>query len=135
MIRNLLSYQTNIRMKLKSESIDYDTIWFPLKSSIEGLNSSFRSWITQGKRKEQVAYIEPKYILEHFHQYNSEYAGFVKDGTNYIICNMVQASPDLSLRSQPRNDFSGIYDGGCAQIVIVFDAKTKQVVWFRCNNM
>lgn len=125
----------NIRMKLKSESIDYDTIWFPLKSSIEGLDRSFKNWIMQGKHKEQMVYIEPKYILEHFHQYNCEYAGFVKDNTNYIICNMVQASSDPSLQPPLMNDFSGILDGGCAQVVIVFDAHKKQVVWVRCNNM
>jgi hypothetical protein len=48
---------------------------------------------------------------------------------------MVLAPLNPSLQSPPTNDFSGIMDGGCAQVVIVFDAKTKQVVWFRCNNM
>jgi len=124
----------DIRMKLKSELIDYDTIWFPSKSDIEGLNLSLKKWIKEDAPKAKDIYIEPDYILTHFDQYNREYAGFMKDGTKYIVCNMVQASTDTSLRPPLRNSFSGIWDGGCAQVVLVFEAQTKQVVRFRCNN-
>jgi len=124
----------NIRTKLKSESIDYDTIWFPSKPDIEGLNLSLKKWIKGGALKVKDIYMEPDYILSHFDQYNREYAGFIKDGIKYIVCNMVQASTDTSLRLPPRNSFSGIWDGGCAQVVLVFEAQTKQVVRFRCNN-
>lgn len=123
-----------LRMKLKSELIDYDTIWFPSKSDIEGLDLSLKKWIKEDAPKAKDIYVDPDYILTHFDQYNREYAGFMKDGIKYIVCNMVQASTDTSLRSPPRNSFSGIWDGGCAQVVLVFEAQTKQVVRFRCNN-
>ena len=123
-----------IRMKLKFELIDYDTIWFPSKSDIEGLDLSLKKCIQEDAPKAKDIYVDPDYILTHFDQYNREYAGFMKDGTKYIVCNMAQASTDTSLRSPPRNSFSGIWDGGCAQVVLVFEAQTKQVVRFRCNN-
>lgn len=55
----------NIRTKLKSESIDYDTIWFPSKPDIEGLNLSLKKWIKGGTLKVKDIYMEPDYILRH----------------------------------------------------------------------
>jgi hypothetical protein len=125
----------DVRMKLKSESVDYDTIWFPNNAHVEVLNAAFKSWITQGKYKSHMGYIQPEYILEHFEQYNSEYAGFIKDGAKYIISNKVPQSLYDPMKSPPRNGFSGIMDGGCAQIVFVFNVRSNQIVWSRCNGM
>jgi len=72
--------------------------------------------------------------LSHFDQYDREYAGFVKDGTRYIFCNMVQFPPEYA-RQPPRSRFFGMFDGGCAWFIVVFEARTKRVVWCQCNNM
>lgn len=124
-----------IRRTLKCESIDYDSLWFPSVSDVEGLDLSLRQWLAEDAPLIEDTYIAPGYILSHFDQYNREYAGFVRNGTQYILCNMLQAPVDPSLRSLPRNGFSGIWDGGCAQVVLVFEAQQKQVVWCRCNSM
>ncbi|UCF17057.1 MAG: ankyrin repeat domain-containing protein, partial [Phycisphaerales bacterium] len=124
----------DIRMKLKFELIDYDTIWFPLKPDIEGLDVSLKKWIEENAGKAKYKHIEKDYILTNFKNYNREYAGFIQDGKKYIVCNMVISVPDSVQQSLPRNSFSGIWDGGCAQLVTVFEAETKQVIGIRCNN-
>ncbi len=123
-----------IRWKLKAESIDYDRLWFPAASDIKGIRPALRKWLTDEAPRIKDAYIDHDYIVSHLDQYDRQYAGFVKDGTRYILCNMVEDSTDPALRS-PRNRFSGMFDGGCSWFVVVLEAQTRQVVWCRCNNM
>jgi len=124
----------DIRMKLKSELTDYDTIWFPSKADIEGLDVSLKKWLEENAGKAKYKHIDKEYILTNFNNYNREYAGFIQDGEKYIICNMVISAQNRIQQSLPPNSFSGIWDGGCAQFVVSFKAKTKQVIDLRCNN-
>jgi len=123
-----------IRRKLEVESIDYDSLWFPTASDIDGLRPALRRWLTGEAPRIKGVYLDEDYILNHFDEYDRQYAGFVKDDTRYILCNMVQDSTDPASRS-PNNRFSGMFDGGCAWVVVVFEARTRQVVWHRCNNL
>jgi len=124
-----------IRNKLRFESVDYDTILIPSSTDIEGLTSAFKSWLLQGEYKEHKAYVDPDYILEHFDQYNREYAGFAKNSIMYIVCNMSLMLPDGTPRQPPSNRFSGGMDGGCSHVFVVFNAQTREVIRFRCNGM
>ena len=118
----------NVRMKLKFESIDYDTILNPSGKDIEGLQCALKRWISEAEYEDDNGYIQ-NYILEHFCQYNCEYAGFVINGNKLIFCNMSQGATQL-----PRNYFSGGMVG-CSQIILVSDAPTKEVVRLRCEGM
>lgn len=123
----------NIRRKLKFESIDYDTIWIPSSKDIEGLQCALKKWISEGEYEDDNGYIQ-NYILDHFFQYNCEYAGFMINGNKHIFCNMSQMATEDNSTQLPKNDFS---DGmvGCSQIILIFDAQTKEVLRLRCKGM
>ncbi|MFC1766841.1 ankyrin repeat domain-containing protein [Planctomycetota bacterium] len=119
-----------IRGQLGSEGIDYDTIWHLSKTDTEGLVQALETWLNGGECAEGAS---AEYILSHFSQYNREYAGFRKNGIEYIICNMVQDHSD-GPRLEPCNDFSGgFYEGSCGQVFVIFVAATKQVAEMRCG--
>jgi ankyrin repeat protein len=123
-----------IRQMLKSRSIDYDRLWFPAASDIDGLRAALRKWLTDEAPRIKAVNLDEDYILRHFDRYDREYAGFVKDGARHILCNMVQFPPEYAAQP-PRSRFFGMFDGGCAWFVVVFEARTRQVVWYRCNNL
>ncbi len=122
------------RMRLQVEPINYDTLWFPSASDVEGLDLSLKKWLQNPLHTEGV-YIAADYILSTFDQYRQEYAGFVKGGARYIFCNMVHTPTDSPSRSPLRNAFTGILDGGCAQVVAIFEWQSKNVVAVRCNSI
>jgi len=125
----------DIRLMLKSASIDYDTLWFPSGTDINGLDRSLQKWLEDDARDVRDVYIVPDYILSHFDQYRREYAGFVRDDAKYIFCSMFQTLTDSSPHTPLHNSFIGMFDGGCARVVAVFEAQSKKVVALRCNSM
>lgn len=122
----------NIRRFLKSEMIDFDQIWIPEKSDIEGLVPALRTCLEKKTPViTQSMFFEPVHVLKYLHKYNREYTGFFKDGTTYIICNM-----SLGIDRNPQNNmFTWVLDGGSNFIRVVFDAKSKEVVSINCNGM
>jgi len=124
-----------IRRMLNSKSIDYDHLWFPAALDIDGLRPALKQWLTDEAARIKDVYIDHDYILSHLDEYQREYAGFVKDGKRYVLCNMVHTSADPASQTPPPNRFSGIFDGGCAWFIVVFEIPARRVVWYRCNNL
>ncbi len=123
----------HIREVLKAERIDYDTLWFPGRADVDGLDQALETWLEEDAPGAKGGLIAPEYILSHFEEYRREYAGFVHDGVQYIVCNMIQAPSDPALEGPLRNRFTGMFDGGCAQVVVVFEARSREVAACRCN--
>lgn len=123
----------HVREVLKAERIDYNTLWFPGKADVEGLDQALETWLEEGAPGTKGGLIAPEYILSHFEEYRREYAGFVHNRIEYILCNMVQTPPDPALKGPLRNRFTGMFDGGCAQVVVIFEARSREVIACRCN--
>ncbi len=123
----------HVRPMLKSAGVDYDTLWTPSASDIEGLDRSLRRWLEEETPDGECRYVDRDYILSHFDQYHREYAGFVKDGTRYIFGSMVQVSTDRPVHGPLRNAFVSVLGRGCVQACAIFAAHSKTVVAFRCG--
>ncbi|HNY80469.1 MAG: ankyrin repeat domain-containing protein [Sedimentisphaerales bacterium] len=124
----------HVRLMLKSAGVDYDTLWTPSASDIEGLDRSLRRWLEEEPSDTKGARVDPEYVLSHFDRYHREYAGFVKDGSRYIFGSMVQVSTDDPVRGPLRNAFVSVLGRGCVQARAIFAAQSKTVVVFRCGR-
>ena len=124
---------SNIRTFLYYRWIDFDRIWIPKKADIQGLDLVLKSFLEQNKETKTDMYFDREFILENLPRYNKEYSGFIKKKTKYVICNMILIL-DESLRTLPNNEFTtGIYDGGCSVVQVVFNLETKKVDRIDCQ--
>jgi len=122
----------HIRRFLKSEMIDFDQIWIPEKQDLEELDSALRTCLEKKAPVMTKTWFNHDYIFTNLNEYNREYAGFFKNGTKYVICNMCL----LEMGREPQdNMFTSVYDGGCSFVRVVFEAKTKKVILINCNGM
>jgi len=120
----------NVRKFLWNQQIDIDRIWIPERSDIEGLSSVLQTSLKEGIPVETAPLIDADYILTNLHQYNTEYSGFVREKAKYVICHLVHAR---SQREVADNDFTtGIYDGGCDFVTVVFEMRSKSIVLMNC---
>ena len=111
--------------------IDFDQIWIPEKSDIEGLVPALKTCLEDETPVRTQVWFDRTYVLTNIEKYNREYAGFFKDGTAYIICNM-----SMGFDSNPQDNlFTSVYDGGCSFFRVVFKAKNREVVLINCNGM
>ena len=123
----------NTRDFLRFEGIDFDQVWIPQKSYLEGVDSALKTYLESNTTIKTETWVDREYVLSHLHQYNREYSGFVKSGTKYIVCNMILFANVC--RKPPDNKFTIILDGGCGILRVVFEAKSKTVVHIDCNGM
>jgi len=127
-----------VRLFLGFCSIDYDDVWIPDKTDIEGLKPALKSYLEQNTLIKRLSMFEREAVLAEFRRYNHEYSGFVIDGANCIICNMLLLggsvhSVYISSVGPSVNKFTIIYDGWYAVIQVVFDAESKKVVQIGYN--
>lgn len=116
---------SNIRTFLCHRLIDYDRIWIPKKADIECLDMILKNSLEQNANTKTDTYFNREYILENLPRYNKEYAGFIKNKTKYVICNMILRDEFQS--TLPNNEFTtGIYDGGCSFVQVVFNIEIKK---------
>ncbi len=121
-----------VKQFMEFEGIDFDEIWIPKKENIKGLQYSLRNYLNETTKISTWTWIDREYILSNISRYNLEYSGFIKDGTQYIICNMVLFSEHLNKGNIER--FSIIMDGGCGVVRVIFALKSKSVVRIDCNG-
>jgi len=120
----------NIRQFLKSEMIDFDQIWIPDKGDLEDLIPALKTCLEDKTPVPTKPWFESGYVLKHLDGYDREYAGFLKDGATYIICNL-----SLGTNWDPkRNVFTSVFDGGCNFVRVVFEQNTKKVILINCNG-
>ena len=121
----------HIRQFLKSEMIDFDQIWIPEKSDIDGLTPALRERLEKETIVVTDIWFDRAYVLANLDKYNREYTGFFKDGSAYVICNM-----SLRIAGNPRDNlFTSVYDGGSSFLRVIFDPKRKEVIQINCNGM
>ncbi len=68
---------------------EYDGAWIPTHTDIEGLDQILKSYLTEHMAIPTETYVAREDVLAHLRCYSHEWAGFVSDGTRYILCNMV----------------------------------------------
>lgn len=122
----------HIQRFLQSEMIDFDQIWIPEKSDVEGFIPALRTCL---EKKSPVItpspFFDRSHVLTYLDKYNQEYTGFFKDRTAYVICNM-----SLGIDKNPQDNlFTHVLDGGSNFLRVIFDTKTKEVVSIDCNGM
>lgn len=120
----------NIRTFLCYRWINFDRIWIPKKADIEGLDLILKNSLEQNANIKTETYFNREYILENLPRYNKEYSGFIKNKTKYVVCNMVLAE---SQGAPLDNEFTGIYNGGCDAVQVVFNVEIKKVIRIDCQ--
>jgi len=122
----------HIQQFLKSAMIDFDQIWIPNKSDIEGLIPALKTSLEKKSPViTQSPFFDRAHVLKYLHRYNQEYTGFLKDETAYVICNM-----SLGIDKNPQDNlFTYVLDGGSNFLRVVFDTKSKEIVSIDCNGM
>jgi ankyrin repeat protein len=122
-----------VRRFLRFNSTNFDDVWIPQKTDIEGLSSALKSYLEENAPVKRLSIFEREAVMSEFRRYNQEYSGFIIDGTKYIICNMwlsggFEHSVYISSIGSSKNNFTIIFDGWYAAIQVVFDAGSKKVV-------
>jgi len=124
---------SNIRTFLFHRQINFDRIWIPKKTDVEGLDLVLKNFLEQNVDKKTNMYFNREYILENLHRYNKEYSGFINNKKKHVICNMILLL-DESERNPLNNEFTtGIYDGGCGVVQVVFNLEIKKVIRIDCQ--
>jgi hypothetical protein len=129
-----------VRRFLRFCSIDFDDVWIPDKTDIEGLKPALKLHLEKNTLVKRLSMFEREAVLAEFRKYNQEYSGFVVNGARYIVCNMwlsggFEHSAYFSSVGPSENKFSIILDGWYAIVRIIFDAESKQVEQINCNGM
>jgi ankyrin repeat protein len=123
----------SVRRFLRFNSTNFDDVWIPHKTDIEGLSSVLKSYLEENAPVKRLSIFEREAVMSEFRRYNREYSGFILDGAKYIICNMwlsggFEHSVYISSTGSSKNNFTIILDGWYATIQVVFDAGSKKVV-------
>ncbi len=113
---------------LAGHGIEFDHVWTPSRNDIEGLD--LEAAVKASDPLATKSHSSMEYILEHFTQYHREYAGFLRQGRKYLICNMYFASLD----TPPRDGLTaGIMDAWCDLVTTVVDLENSRVVSIDCS--
>lgn len=125
------------RFFLSFEGIEFDEIWIPEESNLQGLTGTLRSYLSN-KIAGTYSWINNEYILANLSRYDREYSGFIHNDSKFIICNMIMFGGLEGGAFIPGKDteqeFTIIFDGGCGVVRVIFDAETGTVVSIRCNG-
>jgi len=109
-----------------------DDVWTPGAADLDGLDSALRAYLDSDTPVRTGTFpMNPVYIPTFLRQYNREYAGFIKTGHKYIVCNMFMSWFGVDPLD---NAFTYISDGGCSVLKVIFDADTKMVMSVDCNG-
>jgi len=104
-------------------------VWAPGPNDVAAID--LRAAIEASPHIETKTWFDLGYILDHLPQYNREYAGFIRDGRKYILCNM---DYDEFFREPQMGWFTQGADGGCSLARVVVDLADKKVVRIDCNG-
>ncbi len=109
---------------------EYDGAWIPTEADIKGLDLVLKSYLTENTANRTRTYVEREEILARLRCYSHEYGGFIRDGTKYILCNLV--SMDLS-NTPSEESFTSWFDAWWGITRVIFDAEKRTVVRVDCT--
>lgn len=108
---------------------EYDASWIPTQADIEGLDLVLKSYLTENTMIRSQTQASREYLLANLRRYSHEYAGFIHDGTSYILCNLVirdfPATPN-------EEEFTQWLDSMGGNMQVIFDAEKRTVVRVDC---
>ena len=61
-------------------------MWIPQPEDLEGIE--LRTIIRKSSRVETQTWFDRDYLLAHFTAFDQKYAGFLREGRAYLLCNM-----------------------------------------------
>lgn len=123
-----LTNPSTVREFLRRQSILYDQVWTPGREDIEALD--LRVDIEKSAHIDTKTWFDLGYILSHLSGYNCEYAGFIRQGRRYVLCNM-EFNPH---NREPGDEFTWGAEGGCTLARVVIDLTDETVVRIDCNG-
>lgn len=124
----IITLPATVRGFLIGHGIEFDRVWTPDGNDIASLD--LVAAVKASDRIDTKPHSSMEYILEHLTQYHREYAGFLRQGRKYLICNMYFASLD----TPPRDGFTaGIMDAWCDLVTTVVDLENSRVVSIDCS--
>jgi len=112
---------------------EYDGAWIPTEADVKGLDLVLKSYLTENTAIRTRTHANRKEILARLRCYSHEYGGFTRDGTKYILCNLVI----MGLSNTPSEEsFTSWFDAhwGWDITRVIFDAETRTVVRVDCTR-
>jgi hypothetical protein len=113
-------------------------VWIPEPNDLEGLDEVLRTYLERNERIDGQAWDARDYVLGDFRCYDREFGGFVRDGSRYVICNMIDLGgmqgSAYAEEYGSGSRFSIIMDGGWAIVRVIFDLETRTVIHVECNG-
>ena len=127
----IMTHPATVRAFLFGQRIEFDRMWIPDRHDVEKLDLKAALDNSSDVEFKGERYLEA--VRGYLPQYNREYAGFVKAGRKYLICN----AGVLTSQRLPRDEFgfTGVVDGGCSFSRIVVDLAENVVIQINCNGM
>jgi len=112
--------------------VSFDDLWIPDQVDIQGLDVAVRTALETNSSVIASSWLDRDYVLRNFRRYDRAYAGFIDDGTKYLICNMTLSD---SFHPAPIHaTFPIVFDGGSNAVRVIFKAADKSVTKIECNG-
>ncbi len=127
----IISDEQSVRGFLSHFKTDYDEIWVPKKTDLEGLNDILRYHLQNEPITKAKSHFSRKFVLTYLEQYSREYSGITRGETKYIICQMILPI-DFPV-DPPENEFTQIHGFANGVVRFVFELKSKKVVEIDCE--
>lgn len=124
---------------VRTRGIDFDRAWIPASEDVEWIPGALKTALDSPESLPTQGWFEHEYMVTHLSKYNREYAGFIRNGTRHVICNMhvndATRNMYMSRTASSYNRFAYVVDGGGAAVRAVFDVESRTLVHIECNGM
>lgn len=126
-----------VRKYLKGRNIDFDKVWIPEKTDLDGLDSILKRFLESDESIGEQIWLDREFILDNLLLYNRKYWGFIHNDSKYITCRMIILSGFfVGTDSRKKLDTDSIIiDGGCLMVRLIIDVESKKVVKIECNDV
>lgn len=125
-------------------TLEYDDLWIPEARDLSGLDDILAAYLKANILHDYsegwpYASGEHQDILTNLTRYRKEYAGYMLNGTKYILCNMdlmyyPPSEHELNRNNRPATNFTRYFDGGCSLVRVLFNAETGEFLYIECNG-
>jgi len=123
----IVTHPATVRAFL-GEGIEFDRVWIPERSDIAALDLEGAFANTPGAVRKALHYFDS--VRQCLPLCNREYAGFLRAGRKYLICN----TTDADVIEPPQDGFTFVMDGDCHFARIVVDLTDNVVVRIDCDG-
>jgi hypothetical protein len=112
-----------------------ETKWLPTEEQTSQALNTITQFLNDPKEPQKFGRRHAKEairIREHYSEYNVQFAGVIKDGKKYILCNFLQA--DDSFTPHWKTQYVFVFDGGFWYWRILYDPETGELIDFQING-